>query len=324
MSAPELETIACNLCGSDKTKRLFGTRDYRFCVDTHEFNVVKCRNCSLVYVNPRPTEHDIHRYYNEQFYNATETAEQAMAGLRDRIEGMAAHLADYPKGRLLDIGCYRGEFIYHMSQSGWDVSGVEFSQTPPNLFSQDIYYGDLAAAPFAASSFDVITIWAVFEHVYDPSKVLREVSRLLKPGGRVIILVPNFNSLPARFMHHDDVPRHITMFTRKTLGRMLQEHGLQSTRWQCGQDVYGGSVRGWLNFLVKRLAGEDMGDIQAQNRSSVRWHEFSRCINGRERSFMKKIDDFDIWLAPRLDRVMDGLGLGFIMTVHAEKAKASD
>ncbi|MDQ8728349.1 class I SAM-dependent methyltransferase [Bradyrhizobium sp. LHD-71] len=322
MLAPGLETIACNLCGSRSTKLVFTTKDYRFLVDDRDFSVVRCTGCGLVYVNPRPDERDIHRYYNNEFYNADESPAKALASVKDRILGMAAHLDRYPKGRLLDIGCYRGEFIYHMNELGWDAHGIEFSSRPPNLFGQSIFYGDIANAPFAEQSFDVVTIWAVFEHVYDPRHVLKQAHRLLRPGGTLIILVPNYNSLPARFMYHDDVPRHVTMFTPKTLGQLLEQEGFTAKSWECGQDVYGGSTRGWLNFLVKRLAGEPMGDIQAQNRSVERWHEFSRCIAGKERPIMKKIDDFDIWLAPRLDRLLDRLMLGFIMTVHSQKRVA--
>jgi hypothetical protein len=74
-----------------------------------------------------------------------------------------------------------------------------------------------------------------------------------------------------------------------------------------------------LNFVVKRIAGEPMGDIQAQNRdaSAGRWLEFAARINGRESNFLSKVDSFDIRLAPKLDRILDQLGLGFIMTVHA-------
>jgi SAM-dependent methyltransferase len=319
MLAPGMETIACNLCGSWSTRQLFKTKDYRFLVDDREFNVVKCRQCGLVYVNPRPDSQEIHRYYNTEFYHADETPEEAFAGVKDRILGMAAHLARYPAGRLLDIGCYRGEFIFHMGKLGWNTHGVEFSSRPPNLFNQSIFYGDIADAPFEDHSFDVVTVWAVFEHVYDPRHILQQARRLLRPNGSIIILVPNFNSLPARFMYHDDVPRHVTMFTKKTLGNMLRQEGFTPESWQCGQDVYNGSTRGWLNFLVKRLGGESMGEIQAQNRSSTRWHEFSRCVAGKERNFMETVDEFDIWLANRLDGILDRMMLGFIMTVHARR-----
>lgn len=226
----------------------------------------------------------------------------------------------YPRGRLLDIGCFRGELLEHMRREhGWEVAGVEFSTLPPNLYGLDIHYGDLAEAPFEPASFDVVTLWAVLEHVYHPRAIIQQVHRFLKPGGTVIILVPNFNSLPARFMRHDDVPRHVTMYSRKTLRRALLLEGLTPVDWSCSQDVYSGSVRGWLNFLVKRLAGEPMSDIQAQNRDLERWPEFSSQLHKRPSRFMLRVDRFDIWLAPKLDRILDFMGLGFIMIVHARK-----
>ena len=286
------------------------------------FNVVRCDTCGLVRLNPRPIEADIHRYYHDSFYRSVETPEEALLNMTPRATAMACHANRYPAGRLLDIGCFRGEFMEHMrTRHQWDVAGVEFSMRPPNYYGLDIFYGDLAGAPFPDASFDVVTLWAVLEHVYEPSELLAQVHRLLKPGGVTVILVPNFNSIPGRFMRHDDVPRHVTMFTRGTLGRMLRRTGLQPIDWSCGQDVCGGSVRGWLNFLVKRLGGEPMARIQADNRleGGAGWFQFSQCLNGRESPLVKRVDRFDIWLAPRLDRVLDALGAGFIMTVHARK-----
>ena len=322
MSAIRWEEVACNLCASGGATELFRSRDYRFLTDTTEFAVVRCHGCGLVRLNPRPIEADIHRYYHDAFYRSPETPAEALRNMQPRAETMARHVTRYGRGRLLDVGCFRGEFIeYLRATHGWDVAGVEFSQRPPNYYGLDIFYGALADAPFADASFDVITLWAVLEHVYDPSTTLGHVGRLLRPGGTAIVLVPNFNSIPARFMRHDDVPRHVTMFTRRTLGRMLRHHGLHPREWRCSQDICGGSVRGWLNFLVKRLNGEPMSDIQGQNRleDALRWVEFSSQIYGRDSRFLRMVDRFDVWLAPRLDRVCDAIGAGFIMSVHAQK-----
>lgn len=322
VNAIRWEDNPCNLCASPAVTELFFSRDYRFATDVTEFRIVRCRRCGLVRMNPRPVEDDIHRYYHDDFYRAEETPQQALQNMDSRLRAMARHVTRYPRGRLLDIGCFRGEFMEHLRvKHGWQVAGVEFSQRPPNSYGLDIFYGDIAGAPFKEASFDVVTVWAVMEHVYDPRHTLREVHRLLKPGGTVIVLVPNFHSLPARFMRHDDIPRHITMFTRATLARMLREVGLQPAQWACHQDVYGGSVRGWLNFVVKRLCREPLPEIQAQNRleGGSRWEEFASEINGRPSEFMRRVDRFDLWLAPRLDRLLDALGLGFIMSVHAQK-----
>jgi SAM-dependent methyltransferase len=325
VNAIRWEDNPCSHCASTTATELFRSRDYRFATDITEFRIVRCRRCRLVRMNPRPIEADIHRYYHDDFYRSDETPQEALRNMDARLRAMARHVTRYPRGRLLDVGCFRGEFMEHLrAEHGWDVAGVEFSQRPPNSYGLDIFYGDIADAPFADASFDVVTVWAVMEHVYHPAHTLRHVQRLLKPGGTAIILVPNFHSLPARFMIHDDIPRHITMFTRRTLGRMLRAAGLRPADWACHQEIYGGSVRGWLNFLVKRLHGEPMSEIQAQNRleGGTRWEEFSSQINGRPSEFMRRIDRFDVWLAPRLDRALDALGVGFIMSVHARKPAA--
>jgi len=322
VTAIRWEDVPCNLCGSERASHVFTIRDNRFLTDQVDFNVVRCAKCSLVRVDPRPPEEDIHRYYHDDFYRGQENPKEALRNMEPRSRAMAEHVNRYPRGRLLDIGCFRGEFMEHMrAEQGWEVAGVEFSERPPNYFGLDIFYGDIADAPYPEQSFDVITLWAVLEHVYDPSRMLAHVHRFLKPGGVVIILVPNFNTIQARFMWQDDVPRHLTMFTRGTLGRMLRNNSLVPVDWSCGQDLCPGSIRGWLNFIVKRLAGEPMSEILAQNRTADcgRWPEFAGYVNGRESAFLRRVDAFDGWLAPRLDRVLDRMGVGFIMTVHARK-----
>ncbi len=322
MTAIGWEDVACNLCGSRRSRHLFTLRDYRFLTDQVDFNVVRCTTCSLVRVDPRPLESDIHRYYHDDFYRGQEDAEEALRFMEPRSMAMAEHVNRYPRGRLLDIGCFRGEFMEHMrAEHGWEVKGVEFSDRPPNHFGLDIFYGDIADAPYPDGTFDVITLWAVLEHVYDPSRMLAQAERFLKPGGVIIIMVPNFNSIQARFMFQDDVPRHLTMFTRGTLGQMLRNNSLRPMDWSCGQELSGGSVRGWLNFVVKRLSGEPMSEILTQNRAADAggWPEFAGRLNGRPSWLMRQVDALDKWLAPSLDRVLDGLGFGFTMTVHARK-----
>jgi 2-polyprenyl-3-methyl-5-hydroxy-6-metoxy-1,4-benzoquinol methylase len=312
-----LQYVRCHLCGQDRTRLLFRRRDARLLVSAQSFDVVQCRSCSVVYVNPRPTETEIQRYYTSEFYEADLSPEQALESNRPRLEAMYRCVQHLSSGRLLDIGCYKGEFLRVMQIHGWQVHGVEFHPRPPNLFELDIHYGSLDTACFQPHSFDLVTMWAVLEHVYEPKKMLQNIHKLLRPAGRLIILVPNFNSIPARFMRHDDVPRHVTMFSKRTLSEMLAITGYQPRSFWCSQDVYSGSVRGFLNFLVKRLAGETMDQILFQNRRAERWHEFSRQIHGKDSRLMERIDLWDQAISPKLDRLMDYLGLGFIMTVEA-------
>lgn len=315
----KMENIHCPLCGAEDTTLIFKRKDLRHHISEEEFRVVRCRRCSLVYVNPRPTREEIHAYYPEEFYDPGLAADEVLQKLDWQLRKKYKYVQELAPGRLLDVGCDKGEFLFYMQKRGWEVKGLDFSSKPPNLFGLDIFYGDLGAAGYPPESFDLVTLWAVLEHIYDPLEMLAKIRWLLKPGGKLVVAVTNFNSLPARFMRHDDVPRHTILFTKRTLGAALQRAGFTPDDFHFDCDLYGGSHRGLMNYLVKLAAGEKMDEIVAQNRSATRWHEFSSRLQGRASSFMLKMDRFDIAFAPMQDRWMDRLHLGFIMVGTATK-----
>ncbi|MBZ5497069.1 MAG: class I SAM-dependent methyltransferase [Acidobacteriia bacterium] len=270
-------------------------------------------------MNPRPSDEEIHLFYPEEFYDSHLTAEGLLRAKDRQLALKFEYVRDLPAGRLLDIGCMKGEFMYFMQQRGWEVRGADFSTKPPNVFDLDIFYGDIESAGYSPGSFDLVTLWAVLEHVYYPKKMLASVYRLLRRGGKAVLLVTNFNSLPGRFMRHDDIPRHTTLFTRRTLGKMLQSTGFRPDRFDFNCDLFGGNNRGVLNYLVKLAAGEEIDEIVAQNRTSKRWQEFSSQVRGKPHQWMLKIDSLDIRFAPYLDRLMDRLRFGFIMIARATR-----
>jgi 2-polyprenyl-3-methyl-5-hydroxy-6-metoxy-1,4-benzoquinol methylase len=314
-----MEYIRCPLCEADRTKLVFRRKDFMHKVSEEEFCVVRCKKCGLVYINPRPSEEEIHAFYPKEFYTVHLNAETLLEEKKGQLGLKYQYVKDLRPGRLLDVGCMKGEFMYYMQQRGWKVQGIDFSTKPPNVFGLDIFYGDLEAAGYEESSFDLITLWAVLEHVYQPRKILSEVHKLLKPSGMTIVLVTNFRSLPGRFMRHDDIPRHTTLFTKHTLTKTLRSCGFRPMSFHFNCDLFGGNNRGMLNYLVKIAAGERIGDIVAQNRQVARWHEFSSQLRGRPSPWMLKVDAKDQLLMPHLDRWMDRLHCGFIMIAKATR-----
>lgn len=316
----DLEYVRCPLCESDDTKCLFERRDLTYKITDIAFKVVRCRRCGLVYVNPKPREIDIHKYYPEEFYSPGGVdASQLLHEKREQLVRKYSYVKDIPPGRLLEIGCAKGEFMMLMKQNGWDVCGVDFSNKPPNVFELDIRYGSLEAAGFKHNSFDLVALWAVLEHVYSPKRMLTDICRLLKPGGSVVLLVTNFNSLPARLMRQDDVPRHTTLFTAATVSKLLETTGYKVDFIRCDHKLYGGTNRGLLNFLFKLAAGERLGEIVAQSRSAARWQEFSSELRGKKSDWMLRVDKADIAVTPRIDPILDCLRFGFIMIARAKR-----
>jgi SAM-dependent methyltransferase len=324
MNAPHaLEHIACPICGHKEHRFIFARRDHTHLVSDLEFRIVQCQSCGMVFVNPRPTIEAIHLYYPPDFYEVNFGPADLLKHKQGTLDARLKLVGHLPPGRMLDVGCQKGEFLYVMKQRGWDVVGVEFSSTPPNVFGLPIHCMQLKDAPLEPASFDLITLWAVLEHVHDPLSVLSHVSRLLRPTGRAFVLVPNFDSIPARFMRHDDVPRHLLMFSKRTLRRAAESAGLAVQTFHFGDDIFSGSTRGVLNYAWKRLHGEAIEQIVAENREPGRWREFAQMVNGKESRVMRLVDRIDAVVTRPLDRLVNALGFGFIMTAEILKAETA-
>ena len=185
--------------------------------------------------------------------------------------------------------------------------------------------GDLFNAELPAGYFDVITLWHVLEHTGDPVENLRRVGKLLKPGGLLLAEVPNSAGLIARicgpYWLGWDLPRHLVHFTPRTLRHAARRCGLRVQRTVFGDAVFSGSTRGTLNYLWKLAHGERLDDIVAQNRTPGRWMEFAACLHGAGNPRMLRVDRLDIRLTPLLDRVVNRLRLGFIMTAELSHAE---
>ena len=252
----ELEQdLPCNLCGSRVTVPWLEAPD----TETGEvFRIVKCADCSLAYLSPRPSPQAIGQYYPTTYYSFH--AQEGRHGWRDWLRALARASArpqlggtltrwvqsviyvglkgsfpfiDVPKdGRLLDVGCGTGVWLRICKSYGWDVYGVDLStqavETAKASGLLNVWAGTLVEAKFPSNFFDVVTMVQVLEHTYDPRAALLEARRILKPGGRLYVTVPNCASLEARvFASHWralDVPRHLYFFNPATLRRMMPVH----------------------------------------------------------------------------------------------------
>lgn len=139
-------------------------------------------------------------------------------------------------GLLVDVGCGTGGYLAEMRELGWTVIGFEPSagagEAARERFGLDVRIATLEGADFADGSADVVTMRMVLEHVRDPRATLSEVHRILKPGGRLLLSVPNAGSLETRaFGPHWrgwELPRHLSHFTPRTLRALLEEMGFTS------------------------------------------------------------------------------------------------
>jgi SAM-dependent methyltransferase len=263
------EETPCLLCGSADCELLI-EQPNRACV--LPCRIVSCRQCGLAYTNPRPTRASIGYFYPADYSPHQDRCRGMRPGGRSPF---AALLTGLPRGKLLDFGCGAGDLLRLLHQRGWDVTGLDASscvvRTIRERFGLHALAGTLPHPDLSPGSFDAITMAESLEHVHDPLGALRAARCLLKPGGRIVVSVPNLAGLPFRWFGTSwiglDTPRHLTHFTPGTLGHALQVAGFRVERmrplrhnsWLRHSARQGGAVRqrcGWLRYrLPASLAG---------------------------------------------------------------------
>lgn len=264
----ELEQTNCNLCGSNNAVLLYPSTLPTGTDHTHDIEalqcthlgygihgpVVKCQNCGLVYINPRPNSSDVvHDYQDVVDELYVEEREGRVLTFRRHLRPLERIVGPPDGKRLLDVGCHIGVFVDVAQQSGWDAWGVEpsfWAAEQAQAQGLKVVNGTLATAGFEDNSFDVITLWDVIEHVPDPKGELGQVHRLLKAGCTVIIHTIDIESLFARIMGHRWpwlMEMHLYYFSPRTLRRMLEEVGFEVIH----SSPQGRYLR--LGYLISRL-----------------------------------------------------------------------
>ena len=235
------ESVRCNYCHADNYD-VFVTdgKDRRHHLPG-DFRLVKCRECGLVYQNPRPTAEALAFFYPPEYapYVQRGPLGKLTRWLRRReATGLRRSL---PEGaEVLEVGCAAGDLMVPLRDAGFRVSGVELSDhaatTARTEHHLDVHTGTLADAPLGAESFDAVIMRNVIEHVPDPMGDLERAAALLRPGGLLALRTDNIASWDARLFRElwygFDFPRHLTLFSPKTLTTCVQSAGLDVTRVQ--------------------------------------------------------------------------------------------
>lgn len=192
----KVEVVDCSLCQTACPCDVYFVRE--------RFPYRKCPTCGLVYPSPRPRQQYLkEQYLSGRFAEAIKDLHIASAAYRmetifkERVEEIMASRVH--RGRILDVGCGTGHFLAVAAAHGYEVYGVEpnpaevqFAKSELKL--PNIHCGTLSDANYPASTFDAVTIWDVLEHVEQPGVVLKEIARVLKPGGWVFAYTENFES----------------------------------------------------------------------------------------------------------------------------------
>ena len=157
--------------------------------------------------------------------------------------------------RLLDLGAAYGFAADEARRAGWCVAGLEVSlsvaRRAGSVLPGRVVTADGLALPFADASFAVVTLWDVIEHLSDPHAAVAEITRVLAPGGRLVLTTGDVESWLARLTgarwHLYTLPEHLFFHTKSSLRHLVEAHGMQVESIRAEGSSY------TLGYVVERL-----------------------------------------------------------------------
>jgi len=267
MDKYNLENINCPLCNSNRStiyiknaKELYNDMD-------EYFNVERCEDCGHYFTNPRPTMDTIEYFYPDSAgyyqpnkykeksgwsyevykkilnifygYNLNTNSNDIIARIIYLLKKRTIEVSHIPKyienGKLLDIGCSYGNYLKKMETLGWEVYGTEINEKAveyaneklkldvDNIFFEENQYVD--------SFFDIVNMNMVVEHIYEPNNTIKEVARILKNNGQLMLSVPDISGFESTFYKQYayglQVPEHLQHFTPRTITILLEQNGFK-------------------------------------------------------------------------------------------------
>ena len=233
---------ACLVCNGAKLYYLFSISDHR---------IVRCDDCGLLFINPQPSDDELSQIYGADYFlgSETETGRQTVSEIKQATAQLyLSEIRRYrgcKNGRLLEVGCGDGDFLVSAETEGWSVTGVEYSaaaceKARQRLKAGKVFCGELSSAGLDAQQFDLCVISDVIGHVRSPLDFLREIHRVLKPGGTLFIATPSTDSWSARFMRQkwmEFKPEHLAYFDRQTIQTALFKSGFHDVIVQPGWKI---------------------------------------------------------------------------------------
>jgi SAM-dependent methyltransferase len=254
---PETAAFRCRLCGSDGLKLYYTLGDHR------QFRYYRCPACTLVnYDLAGGLEQE---QYTRKFVDPADDRQPRNRDNDQAWEFLSRHVAG--PGRLLDIGCGNGRLLWRALRDGWQVKGLELSADMAAFAAErvgcEVLTDDfltLDPAPEDRESFDVVSLRHVLEHLPDPLRAMEKIGALLRPGGLLLVEMPNIEGLSKRWvrfsarhgLHRRHFPPgfaagHACEYSRRSFTALLARTGFELTRWE----TY--SKKPLANWLLSRV-----------------------------------------------------------------------
>jgi SAM-dependent methyltransferase len=257
--------VPCALCGGE---------DFRPHVFCEGFSYVRCRRCGLVQMNPQPLAGLVRERYGAEYLAYERANEEGFL----RLQLLALADGGFPElekellagaPRILDLGCATGALLGALKDRGWRCTGVEISGPQADYARKerglDVRSLPLEENDFSPGSFETVLASHLIEHLNDPAALVREVRRVLVPGGRFFVTTPNIGGFQARLFRgrwRSAVFDHLYLFSKRTLSALLEKEGFTVEKIAAWGGLAAGTAPGALKALFDRAAKRfGFGDV---------------------------------------------------------------
>src|SRR3989344_3752672 len=226
MDKKKFEIAKCAICNADNAKLLY---------EKNGFKIVECRNCKLVYVNPRLSAKTLKKMYES---NALDPFDYLLENADADAKTFSRHLDILeryaPKGKLLDVGCAIGGLLQVAKKRGWDAYGTELTKHASAYCRKNglkVETGTLQKSRFPGNYFDAITFTGSLEHMQNTLREMRLANKKLKGKGILLLTVPDIRSLHAPLLGKHWLQlkpeEHIHYFSPETIEKLLNKAGFE-------------------------------------------------------------------------------------------------
>jgi 2-polyprenyl-3-methyl-5-hydroxy-6-metoxy-1,4-benzoquinol methylase len=239
----ELTHVTCCVCETDDAMPVGVGEDFEYRTSADTFLAMQCSSCGLVYLNPRPSVGEFERIYPEN-YHAFDFSQEDFGfvhKVRSRLE--AKRLLELCRGlpddaRILDVGCGDGfhlKLLKKYGKASWTLEGVDVDKRACDAAEKSglkVHTGNIEELDLAKNSYDLAIMFQTIEHVEKPEKVLSAVLEILRPGGKLVVVTDNTDSIDFKFFKGSywggyHFPRHWNLFNRKSLKKLAEKAGFE-------------------------------------------------------------------------------------------------
>jgi len=277
---------ACPVCHASELETRRPGRDRLFALAKGAFALFRCRSCGCIFQHPFPDRSALAAFYPKDYWWSESAARGNRAArilqslektyrefvIKDHVRFLDECARRHPQqGKLLlDIGCGNGTFLHSARSRGFIAHGMDASARAVEIarrqYGFPVCQGEVGSRVWDGSRFDFITMFHILEHLPDPGSALKYARELMRPGGVLILQVPNISSVQARLFsgrwYGLDVPRHLINFTPGALAFLLEEAGFEfrlETRFSLRDNPasIASSLAPWLDPIHRKGTGAD-------------------------------------------------------------------